>query len=291
MNARSLTMLGATLTLSLIGARAFAQPAPSPRVEFDVASVKPSADDERTPRGISFSPSGRFAWNRMTLKQLVQLAYGDVEFKDVAGGPDWVDRDRFDIAATSPDALRDLAPDGAPRGVFVRLRTLLEDRFEVKTHVEPRERSVFSLEGAARPLVMGQSLRKADADCEAIVREMAAGRRPTVPEGQMPPCAMRLSPGQLTGHAITMAQVAKALSTPAERPVVDRTGLGGVFDVALKWAPEFPPGTLLNGAPPPPHDGPSLFTAIREQLGLKLEPARLAVPVLVIDQAHRPTRD
>lgn len=268
------------------------QPAASAaRVEFDVASVKVSADDERVPRGVSFSPSGRFAWSRMTLKQLVQLAYGNVEFKDVAGGPAWLDTDRFDIAATSPDALRDLAPDGSPRGVFLRLRSLLEDRFQLTAHVEPRERPVFTLEAATRPLVTGRGLRHVAIDCEAIVRDMAAGRRPEVPDGQMPLCAMRVSPGQLTGHAISLQQVANALSAPAGRPIVDRTNLAGTYDIVLKWAPEFPPGTLINGAPPPPNDGPSLFTAIREQLGLKLEAARVDVPVLVIDQASRPTPD
>ena len=92
-------------------------------------------------------------------------------------------------------------------------------------------------------------------------------------------------------HAMMLTQLVNALSDVAGRPVVDRSGLTGTYDITLKWAPEFPPGTLINGAPPPPSDGPSLFTALREQLGLKLEPARAPVPVLVIDSVQMPTPD
>ena len=92
---------------------------------------------------------------------------------------------------------------------------------------------------------------------------------------------------------MTMAQLASLLSPLVSRPVIDRSTLAGTFDVDLKFAPEYPPGALLNGAPPPPPppDLPSIYTAIREQLGLRLEATRAEVPVLVIDDAQRPTPD
>jgi uncharacterized protein (TIGR03435 family) len=267
-----------------------AQASSAAPIAFEVASVKPTNGGDSGPRGISFSPSGRFAWNRMTLKQLMQSAFGGVEFKDIVGGPRWIDTDRFDIVATSPDALSDLAPDGSPRGLFLRLRTLLEDRFQLKTHVENRQLPVYALQPVALPIVPGPNLRRTDIDCEAAIRNAVRGRG-AVPDGGAPPCSMRPGPGSLFGHSITMNQLAGVLSGPAVRPVIDRTDLAGTFDVELHWAPEFPPGTLINGAPPPPSDGPSLFTAIREQLGLKLEAIRADVPVLVVDAAERPTPD
>jgi uncharacterized protein (TIGR03435 family) len=101
---------------------------------------------------------------------------------------------------------------------------------------------------------------------------------------------MRIGIGQLTGRSITMQQVAGALSGPALRPVIDRSGLAGVYDIELKWGEALPPGTLPDGAPPPSSaNGPSLFTAVREQLGLKLEATRANVPVLVIDSVSMPT--
>jgi uncharacterized protein (TIGR03435 family) len=261
------------------------------RPQFEVVSVKPNTSTGDGPRGISFSPSGRFAWNWMTVKQLMSSAYAELEFKQIVGGPSWTDTDRFDIVATSPDALKEMNPDGAPRGLFRRLRTLLEDRFQLKTHIENREIALFALEPASTPMRVGRALRRTDIDCELVMREMAAGRRPEVPHGQTPPCALAVRPGQLNGHAISMGQLISAISGPAGRPVVDRTGLAGTFDVELKWAAELPPGAQLNGAPAPPSDGPSLFTALREQLGLKLEATRASVPVLVIDSAQRPSPD
>jgi uncharacterized protein (TIGR03435 family) len=277
--------------VSFVAQSASAQATQPTWVEFDVASVKPSAPDGNGPGGISFSPSGRFAWNRMTVKQLLPSAYAELGFKQIAGGPRWLETSRFDIAATSSDALADMGPDGAPRGLFRRLRTLLEDRFGLKAHVEMREVPVYALQPAATPFVAGAGLKKTDVDCEAVIREMATQAPAPRPYGQLPPCSIGSTPGRLRGSSSSIARVADVLSNIVDRPVVDRTGFAGAYDVDLNYAPEFPPGTLVNGAPPPPTDGPSIYTAVREQLGLKLEAVRTAVPVLVIDDAHLPTPD
>jgi uncharacterized protein (TIGR03435 family) len=261
------------------------------RPAFEVASVKPHAGDEG-PRGISFSPSGRFTWNRMTLQQLMQSAYAEIAFKQIAGGAAWTTRETFDIAAMSSDALADIGPGGVPRGLFRRLRTLLEDRFALRTRVEMRPLSVYVLQPVAIPMVNGPELKDAGVDCGTETRETVTGRQPQRPYGEQPPCSLQVNPGRITGRALSMAQLISALEPPAGRPVIDRTGLTRTYDVQVRWAFEFPPGATLNGQPAPAAtDGPSIFTAVREQLGLKLEATRADVPVLVIDTASRPTPD
>ena len=235
--------------------------AQTPRVEFDVASIKVNSS-AGGPRGISFSPSGRFAWNAMTLRQLMQSAYAEIEFKQIVGGPSWIDSVRFDIAATSSDALREIDGGGQPRGLFARLRSLLEDRFALRTHVETRTIPVYALQPASTPFAEGADIHKTSVDCETVIRDAAAGRGGVARGQGAPPCSLRISMGQLTGHSITMQQVAGALAGPALRPVIDRTGLAGVYDIELKWG---------------------------EQLGLKLEATSANVPVLVIDSASMPT--
>lgn len=276
----------AVVVMGSLTASTFAQ-TPSLHPVFEVASVKPNRGDDG-PRGISFSPSGRFAWNGMTLKQLMQSAYAELDYKQIVGGPSWIDTARFDIAATSPEALREIGPDGLPRGLFARLRTLLEDRFALRTHLETRLLPVYALQPAASPFVMGPNLGKVDIDCAAIIRDQANGRRAAIPAGQEPPCSMRQVLGQLHGRAISMGEVVPALTASAGRPVVDLTGLTGSYNIDLTWAPDPPPNAVISGAPTPLQDGPSIFTAVREQLGLKLEATRASVPVLVIDSALMP---
>jgi uncharacterized protein (TIGR03435 family) len=285
---RRVFVVGAVL---LAHATVHAQTGAPARPAFEVASVKPHSGNEG-PRGISFSPSGRFAWNRMTVRQLLQSAYGELGPKEVDGGPGWLSTDAFDIAATSPEALAEMAPDGTPVGLFRRLRTLLEDRFALKAHIESRSRPVYALEPAATPVALGAGLTRVQIDCAAVTREAAAGRREALPYGQQPPCSLSPAPGRVRGRAVSMAQLVGVLEAPAGRPVIDRTGLTGSFDLDLRWAFEFPPGALINGQPAPAAtDGPSIFTAVREQLGLKLEASRADVPVLVIDSVSRPTPD
>jgi len=277
--------------IDLVARSAIPQTAVSARVEFEVASIKPTRSDEG-PRGISFSPSGRFAWNKMTVKQLIPSAYAGLDFKQIAGGPGWIDTVRYDIAATSSDALLDIAPDGSPRGLFARLRTLLEDRFGLKTHIERRQVAVYALQPATNR-VLGARLQSTDTDCGAVVRQMATGRRPEPGSAQLPSCALQVAPGRLRGRAIAMPQVASALSTLTDRPVIDRTELTGHYDLELAWTPDSPGAAsgTANGAASAATDAPSIFTAVREQLGLRLEPTRAEVPVLVIDDAHPPTLD
>jgi uncharacterized protein (TIGR03435 family) len=112
--------------------------------------------------------------------------------------------------------------------------------------------------------------------------------------GERPPCGTRLIPGQIAGGGLLISQLAVSLSLSVHRVVVDRTGLTGYFDVDLMWTPEhMSQGGGAPGAPPPPIDPnrPSIFTAVQEQLGLKLDSTKGLVDVLVIDHVERPIPD
>jgi uncharacterized protein (TIGR03435 family) len=128
----------------------------------------------------------------------------------------------------------------------------------------------------ARAGTLGPELHRSTVDCAAVLAEMARTGRPVSPAapGQAPPCSTQDSKGRVAATDMTMAQLAEVLSASVERDVRDRTGLGGAFTLKLEWT-----------------DDLSIFTAIQEQLGLKLEPARGPVDVLVVDRAEPPTPD
>jgi uncharacterized protein (TIGR03435 family) len=186
-----------------------------------------------------------------------------------------------------------VGPDGFPGPAFAMMRNLLAERFRLQVHEEKRERPVYLLEFVRPDRRLGTQLRPSTTDCVAIMRDEAQGKPPAVQPGQMRPCSIGVPPGQLRASAVTPSAFANVLSSFVGRPVVDRTGRDGAFDIELEFSPESRPGFLPPepGAAPPSGDGPSLFTAIQEQLGLKLTAGRAAVDVLVIDRAERPTPD
>lgn len=256
--------------------------------EFDAASVKTNKAGEGVP-GIRFSPGGHFTWTNMTLRQLINSAYGDRKFVDVTGGPKWVYADRFDIAATAPSALSSIGPDGSPDRLFAMLRQLVESRFRLRVHDAVEERPIYALQ-VAKPGALGRGLVKSDVDCGAISEQLARGSLPPRQPGQAPPCSVSPRPGRLAARAVTLARLADALSAFAGRPVIDRSGIEGVFDVDLQWTPDVRVADPSDpAAAAPPADGPSIFTALQEQLGLKLVATRGPVRILVIDGAELPT--
>jgi uncharacterized protein (TIGR03435 family) len=135
---------------------------------------------------------------------------------------------------------------------------------------------------------LGPGLHTTDADCAAAMKAGPSGMRP----GQPPPCSLKTPPGRLFANTITMATFASLLSPHLDRPVVDRTGLPGRYDVVLEAAeikapPGYEPGPSDAGLPPPA--GTSIFVAVHQQLGLKLEPRTIPVPVIVVTHAQKPT--
>ena len=280
--------------------------------QFEVASVKPHKSDDGT-FGIMGQPGGRFTATNASLRLLIRTAY-QLQDDQIVGGPGWLNADHFDIVAKAQENASFVPPPPGqgPGPMQLMLRALLADRFKLTVHTETRELPIYALVMARRDSKPGSQLRVSAVDCAALAAARgrggpgAPGRSdgpargtasptPFAP-GERPPCAMRIGPGTITSGGTRMPQLATTLSTWVDRIVVDRTGLSGSYDVDLQWTPDQMPFGL--GAAPPAAaalpidpDRPSIFTALQEQLGLKLEAQRGQVEVLVIDRAEPPTED
>ena len=266
--------------------------APQPPLAFETASVKPnkSGNEERyfrmDPRG------GSLAVVNMQLREMIRFAY-QIQGFQLEGGPDWIASDRFDILA-KPE--REVPSTGAFFGgqdpLRMMLRTLLADRFKLVMHKETKELPIFELVLARQDGKPGPQLRPAAVDCAARAAAARAGAPPPASSGPPGPgsCGVTMNYVRVAGGGVTLAMLANLLEGPAQRLVIDRTGLTGNWDLEVKYTPDrsqLPPGVEL----PPSIDlnGPSLFTALEEQLGLKLRPARGPGEVLVIDSVQQPT--
>jgi bla regulator protein blaR1 len=286
MKPRMVTALLLASSVSLFGQ----QPAPPPG--FDVASIKPSppGTPDRLPR---ISP-GRVEIFNSTLKELIRLAYSRFAFdtREITGGPSWIDSERFDIAATLGNPLpQGFDSTGLPAGLSAMLRTLIEDRFAVRTHNERRDGDVYALTFARSDKTIGAGLRSVPDTCAAAMKELTSASPPPRPTGP-PPCSFGGSRGRLIGTGVTIAMFSSVLSGIVGRPVVVRTDLAGNFDIDLTFDPASVAKTLPGEPPgPAPIDDtkPSIFTALQEQLGLKLESTRGPIDVLIVDRAERPT--
>jgi len=237
--------------------RAQAQTGAAAPVGFEAASVKPS---QAADGGRSIHPSpggGLIAWNA-TLKSLILVAYNIRDFQ-LSGGPGWLDSAGYDIVA-KPSA-------DARANARLRLQALLTDRFKLKFHREMKELPVFALIVAKNGLKL-QEARREPKDGDGNFR---AGR------------------GRLTGLMVPMSDLAGMLSGLVGRTVQDRTGVTGLFDLKLEWTPDEPQTTAPVGAgeAPPDASGPSIFMALQEQLGLKLEASKGPVEIIVIDHAEK----
>jgi bla regulator protein blaR1 len=283
-----------------------APPAPSPEseVKFEVASVKKAAPT-RPPGGFRFGlqPNGRFAIPMMDVRSLITMAYGIQRFQ-LIGGPGWVNTDRFDINAIEEDLPIPPPVPGTPTRMQLLLRSLLGERFALVVHNETRELPLSYLVMAREDRKLGEHLRPSTIDCRALMAERAKatkeGAPPTPPTsfkpGELPPCGMFAGIGRISAGSMAMSNLASLLASMLSRPVYDRTNLTGNFDIQLEYTPDqmpqLPPGaTLPPGLTLPSPDGPSLMTALQEQLGLKLEATRGPVEVLVIDSVEQPTPD
>jgi uncharacterized protein (TIGR03435 family) len=264
---------------------------------FEVASIKTNKSRE-TFKSIQVPPGGRFTATSLTLRELIGAAYDvppPLQKARISGGPAWMDAERFDIVAKAQG-------DPTLSQRLGMLRTLLGDRFKLVAKSETRDQPVYALVLARSDRRLGPQLRKVpDVDCAAL-RAARRGVPPPIPPGPpvAVPCLIRADPsGVILAGATTMTELI-SVAFPRiiqDRVVVDRTGLVGSYAVNLEWAPEqrpFAAAADLPGLPvPPPPSGAgvSIFTALQEQLGLRLESTRAPVQVLVIDRAERPTED
>jgi uncharacterized protein (TIGR03435 family) len=268
-----------------------------------VASVKRSSGDG--PGGRIMMQPGRIVISGMPVRTLIRQAYGQLQDFQIVGGPNWMNSDRFDIEAK----LEDTAPSAEANRAMQQ--QLLVDRFKLKFHRETRELPVFALVLMRSDGKLGSGLKPSAPDCKEQMLAGARGRGgppPGARGGQPPsptavpfdgpvPCGTRGGgPGRLRAGGMTMATFATMLSGPTQRVVVDKTGLTELYDLDLTYTPS--PDQMPTGAPPPgvelpPVDpnGPSLFTALQEQLGLKLESQRGPVDVLVIESLEPPTEN
>lgn len=262
----------ATVSLILSGPNAsHAQPlAGNPK--FDVASVRLNKD--AAGGSIVRSPEGLTAHNA-EFSRLIEMAF-QTRLTDLSQVPEPLRSARFDIAAK---AGRKIIGDE----YWEMLRSLLEDRFMLKFHYQAKDVPVYALGAAKRGTNLGPKItRSPDADC------------PVNPTGSNF-CGVSARPGLMIGQRVTMARIARELSAFAGRPVQDQTGLTGSFNFELTWTPDEYESSdgqakLLNGSPVDT-SSPSFFSAVQQQLGLKLEPKRRPVEILVIDHALNPSEN
>jgi uncharacterized protein (TIGR03435 family) len=266
---------------------------------FEVASVKPNkSGDQRIMFGVQ--PGGRFTATNTTVLELIRQAYNIQFAGQLEGGPDWIRSARFDVLAKAPEGTADLTREI----VNPMLQSLLAERFMLTVRRDRREMATYDLVLARDDGKLGDRITVSTADCAPRGRGPGAGARGAAPSGpppgppapgSPPPCGMFMGLGRVSAGNVTMADVARMLSPRVNRIVTDKTGLTGSYQFEIEFTPEqmpnVPPGGLPPGVEPPPSDGPSLFTALQEQLGLKLESSRAPVDVVVIERIEQPTED
>lgn len=244
-----------------------------PAQSFEVASIKPNASNDHRV-SIAMQPGGRFVATGIPLRLLIGQAYNVRDFQ-ITGGPDWVNNEAYDINAKGePGAGDRIAPDQ----LRAMLKNLLAERFGLKVKEETKEMPVYAL-------VVGKNGSKLT---PAATTEGAG------------PGQIRMGRGQINAKGMPIEMLTRTLSQNLGRHVIDKTDLKGRFDIELQWTPE--PGQAFGpfggGAPPPPgagapaeSTGPTIFTAVQEQLGLRLESTKGPVPMLVIESISKPTEN
>ena len=298
----------------LSAAQRSTEPQPGTKTQpltFEAASIKPSAPGTRGPM-LQMSPGGRIRTSGMTPRFLIEIAY-DVKDSQIEGGPSWINSERYDIEAKPEDSvaatLDQLPPEQRKQKLGEMMQSLLRDRFKLVLGHETKELPVYMLVAAKN----GPKLKPSDFKPPEPPLASEAGHfspPPPPPPGgpRMQGGLMMRGPGHLESTGAEMPMLVNALSMITHKLVIDKTGLSGRYDFTLNWTPdesqlrpggpEGPggpggPGGLGGLGAPPPADsnGPDLFTAIREQLGLKLEAQKAPVDVLVIQHVEKPSEN
>ncbi|MGH9241106.1 MAG: TIGR03435 family protein [Vicinamibacterales bacterium] len=274
--ARFIAMLLVALgTLSAYAQERIPAGAPQNGPRFDVVSIKRSqTKDTDTSWGVQ--PGGRWRMHNLAVSVLIREAF-PAQVNDLIGAPDWVTSDRYDIEARA---------EGNPTREQMRpmLQTLVAERFQFAAHYETVERPVFALvvartDGRTRPGLVRSSI-----DCAAVAAARRENREPDVPApaNGARPCAWNASYGPdgvtVRFGGLPLSRLAESVGTPDGRVIIDRTGLTGGYEFTLTFTQQ----------PAPGDDNASLFTALEEQLGLKLVPDRAPLRVLVVDRIERP---
>jgi len=243
--------------------------------QFEAASIKPSVPGTLRGSTFEFLSGGGLRIINGTLRAILETAYEVREFQTL-GGPGWVGSERYDILANSAAAPRGGTGGEDIKTTRLRLQALLAERFKLQVHRETRELPEYALEVAKG----GPKL--ADGD--------APGVSDNTPTGIQRSC------GQMIGTKTTMANLSLMLSRQLDRPVLDRTGLTGKYSFRFEWTPDagrcsVPADGAARESAPPPSSAPSIFTALQETLGLRLESIKGPVDSLVIDHAEKPSEN
>ena len=272
------------LALGIVVVPLLSQRNPPKKPSFEVISIKRSSGARAAGAGIGGSSvrGNRVIMPNGTLRGLLQLAYqrpdGPPLLTDqIVGGPNWIDSDRYEVQATAAGDERTTIP---PDQLALMLQSMLEERFRLDAHLETRELPVYHL-------VIGKDGSKL---------KPSEDQTPTLPPGQRPTGDIRGSIGgtisstsrTMRATAVPMSRLVNALIQQLGRLVIDKTNLQGLFDFNLQFSTTGPAGN----APPAAEDpNPSLFTAVQEQLGLRLESTKGPVEVLVIESVEKPTEN
>lgn len=290
MKPRFFYLVGALVIAGSVLAGAQNAPAQAPAsasAAFEAASVKRFTAG-RGGLPIPLMQPGRLTTRGITLRDLVRAAYSDqgiLMTSQVVGGPDWMNTDRFDIVAT--------APSGTTVNMTM-LRALLAERFALKVHTETREMPVFDMVIANSEGKLGPQLVKS-----TCVRPGPNGQAPVLPAGAVACAPLRLIPSPdgptAIAQGILMSELAGTLSGFPEiaRQVRDKTGLTDAYDLKISWVGgvKLGPNFEVAGTNPNADSGPGILTAVREQLGLRMENKRDQVAVLIVDRADPPTEN
>jgi uncharacterized protein (TIGR03435 family) len=231
---------------------------------FDVATIRPTSPNDFM-LGFFREPGGRFVASGYSLRSLMLQAY-EVQNNQIVGGPGWINTERWSIQAKA-DGVSDLIPMDQFR---MMLRSLIEDRFQLKSHRETREMPLYEL----------------------TVDKKSMKLQPSTDDGSAATISVRQ--GEFSGKKIPMSRLIEVLSQELHRPVVDKTGLTARYDFNFSWTSEVvarsgSPGLSPATVPAVAAERPGIFTAIEEQLGLKLTSARASLEVIVVDNVEKPS--
>jgi uncharacterized protein (TIGR03435 family) len=289
-NHRTETALAALILIGSLRVSALGQSTPAGPT-FEVASVKQNTSGD-TNGMLRPSAGGRIDAVNMPLRQLIAFAYNLPPFR-LLGAPDWTSTARYDIVAKLP-----VDPASATSGrdplqdVRDAVRALLIDRFRVVAHQETRELDIYALVLARAGGRPSTAVKPSTVDCAAAALAARNGGAPPPPSASEPVfCGVRMSPGRIQVGGMPLAMFAPGLSGQVGRVVIDRTGLDGNWDFELTFTPAGVSADTPSNAASAVGDSPSIFTALQEQLGLKLESTKGPVDVTVIDRVERPTPD
>ena len=233
---------------------------------FEVAAIRPANPDSESGTLVNLTPGGGLRAVNATLKDLIETGYQVRSFQ-ILGGPPWTAAAKYDITATAAtdELTRSIERQPGNSEVRLKVQVLLRDRFQLQVHREIRTVPIYSLI-VAKNGIKADSLKATSRAAKGI----------------------NASRGAMLGEAATMANLAAKLSNLLDRPIENSTGLDGRYDFRLQWTPELDP-PAANGGVAGDRFGPSIFTALQEQLGLRLESTKGPVEVLIIDQAERPS--